>query len=275
MLRVRVTRYQCVVTAAILLAALIVWRTQGVLRGVLLTALCGGAGLVVGLGVSFPQWQMFGKSLCRVQTTRRAVSLTFDDGPDPVSTPPLLDLLARRGVKAVFFCVGERVTGNPELARRIADAGHLVENHSQRHSHGTNLFAVARLRADVLGAQEAIRAVTGRAPVFFRPPMGLTNPRVFRVARELHLRVTGYTARGLDSRPEKMPGEIVARLLRGLRPGAILLLHDGGMPAGRLLETVSLLLDRLGAAGYECVRLDELLECEERNEQTPELLSKM
>ncbi len=263
MLRVRVIRYQCLVAATILLAVAIFWGTQGGLRWALLTALCCVSGFVVGLGVSFPQWQMFGESLCCVRTTRRAVSLTFDDGPDAASTPPLLDLLQRRGVKATFFCVGERVAEHSELTRRLADEGHLVENHSQQHSHGTNLFSAANLHADLSGAQQAIHRATGREPEFFRPPMGLTNQRVFRVARELNLRVTGYTARGLDSRLEKSSEEIVARLLRGLRPGAILLLHDGGMPVERLLETVSLLLDRLEAAGYECLRLDELLQCEE------------
>ncbi len=260
------TRYQCLVVGTVLLAALIIWQTHGPQRWGLLIVLCCVAGLTVGLGVSFPQWRMFGPSLCRVRTTRRVVGLTFDDGPDPVATPALLDLLAKRQVKAAFFCVGERVAQHPELVRRVVAEGHLVENHSHRHHRGTNLFSVARLRGELAEAQEAIRQATGQAPRFFRPPMGLSNQRVFRVARELNLRVTGYTARGLDSRLADTPEQIVSRLLRGLRPGAVLLLHDGGGPVERLLAAVSMLIDRLQSAGYECLRLDELVECEEPNE---------
>jgi peptidoglycan/xylan/chitin deacetylase (PgdA/CDA1 family) len=254
----RLTRFQCLVGGTLLAVALIAGLCHGVSRLLLLSLLFTVSGLGIGLGVSFPQWQMFGESLCRVRASRRAVALTFDDGPDPQTTPLLLELLARRGVKAAFFCVGEQVARQPELARQIAAQGHLVENHSYQHHRWTNLFSVSRLRADLNQAQAAIRQATSRAPVFFRPPMGLTNQRVFAVARELGLRVAGYTARGCDKHPVP-PERIVARLLRRLSPGAIFLLHDGGVPASQLLAVVTMLLDKLEVAGYTCLRLDELI----------------
>jgi peptidoglycan/xylan/chitin deacetylase (PgdA/CDA1 family) len=214
--------------------------------------------LTVGLGVSFPQWQMFGRSICCRATRRKIVALTLDDGPDSENTPALLGLLAQRQIRATFFQIGERAGGQPELVGRIVAAGHEIENHTFQHSVWTNLFSLPRLRAELSLAQRELQRVTGRAPVFFRPPVGLTNPRVFRAAGELGLQVVGYTARGLDRRADP-PEKIAGRLLRRLRPGAILLLHDGGVPRERLLAVVTLLLDKLQAGGYQCVRLDELM----------------
>jgi peptidoglycan/xylan/chitin deacetylase (PgdA/CDA1 family) len=248
--------------ATLLAAALIVVTCSGVFCLAWLFVLFSVAGTCVGLGVSLPRWQLFGKSLCRVQTERKLVALTFDDGPDPESTPALLDLLARRNIRATFFCIGERVARQVELARRIAAGGHSIENHSHRHQFWTNLLAEEKLEADLAQAQEEIRRVTGRAPAWFRPPMGLTNPRVFRAVRKLGLRMAGYTARGLDLRAHG-PEQVVARLLRRLRPGAILLLHDGGVPGVRLTATLTMLVDQLEAEGYHCVRLDELVSGEE------------
>jgi len=256
-LRPRLTRFHQLLVVAFAMAVAVSVASTGDARWVGLVAVCTLTGVLVGLGVSFPQWQLFGESFCRARIQRKLVALTFDDGPDPENTPALLALLAERKVRATFFCIGERVDRAPELARRSAMEGHSVENHTFRHSPLTNFFSVARLRADLTRAQEAILRATGRAPVFFRPPMGLTNDRVFRAAGELGLGVAGYTARGLDRRADA-PDRIAGRLLRKLRPGAVFLLHDAGAPRMRLLAVVTLVLDGLHAAGYECVRLDEL-----------------
>lgn len=212
--------------------------------------------LVVGAGVTFPRLQWFGPSLNRLPTSRRVVALTFDDGPDPQITPALLDLLRTRGVRATFFWIGEAVLRNPDLARRAAAEGHLLGNHSFSHRHGTNFLRVRRLRDDIANAQAAFKTATGTPPLWFRPPMGLTNPRVFRVARELGLRVVGWTARGLDQE-ERDPKRVVRRLTSRLKPGAVFVLHDGANEGGCLLPAVSSLIDKLEARGYQAVRLDE------------------
>jgi peptidoglycan-N-acetylglucosamine deacetylase len=259
----RLTKYHGVLGGTLLAGLLILGFSRGALCLGLLAALGGLAGLLVGLGVSFPQWQFFGQSVCRARTGRKVVALTFDDGPDPENTPALLALLAGRSIRATFFCVGRRAAQQPELVKRLVAEGHAVENHSFAHSPATNLFSVRRLRDDLARAQDELRRMTGRAPEFFRPPVGLTNPRIFRVTRRLGLQVAGYTARGLDRRADP-PEKIVARLLRKLQPGAIFLLHDAGVPRDRLLAVVTLLLDKLQAAGYQCVRLDELMAGEEK-----------
>lgn len=258
MLRQRLTRFHGLLAAPLLVSLLALLAAPPWLAWFLVGTVVTVAGLLAGLGVAFPRWQMFGHSLCQVSTDRQVVALTFDDGPDPDATPALLDLLGRAGVRATFFCVGERVARHPELVRLIASEGHLIGNHSWAHHRGTNLFSLARLREDLQRAQTEIARVTGKSPEFFRPPMGLTNPRIFRVVRELDLTVIGWSARGFDQR-EPSPERIVGRLMRGLKPGAILLLHDAGVPGERLRRVVELLIDKLKAHGYQPVRLDELI----------------
>lgn len=254
----RLTRYQMVLIATACATGLIAAFADGSACLWWIAAVCSLAGAIVGLGVSFPQWQMFGHSICTVATKRKIVALTFDDGPNAENTPALLALLAARKVRATFFCIGKRVAQQPELVKRMVVEGHRIENHTFQHSPATNIFSVRQLREELARAQTEIRQASGRTPEFFRPPVCLTNPRIFRVTGELGLKVVGYTARGLDRRND--PAEIiVARLLRKLQPGAIFLLHDAGVPRERLLAVVTLLLDKLEAEGYQCVRVDELL----------------
>jgi peptidoglycan-N-acetylglucosamine deacetylase len=231
------------------------WLTNSVVL-----AMVVGVGLItlLGVGAAFPQWRMYGPFICRGSRQHRRVALTFDDGPDPRSTPALLEVLREARVEAVFFCVGEKVTAHPELAARIVREGHLVENHSYGHSYLMNFFTTRRVCAELTHAQMVIEQATGRQPRLFRPPIGLSNPRVFRAARALGLTVVGWTACGRDTKVFE-PARIVRRLTARLRPGAILLLHDGNIPADRLVATVKNLLDKLRANGYEVERLDRIL----------------
>lgn len=213
---------------------------------------------LVALGVSLPRLQMFGPILCRAGVDRKVVALTFDDGPDPEVTPALLDLLAQEGIAATFFCVGRRAARHPDLVRRIAAEGHLLGNHSYEHRRMTNLLSVRRLEEDIVRAQEELERLTGRRPLLFRPPMGLTNPRVFRVVRRQGLRVVGWTARAMDT-VTRDPDTVVRRILRGTGPGAILLLHDGGVSARVLLPALRSLVSELRSRGFEFQRLDRMM----------------
>ena len=248
------TRFNLATLITLPLAILAVGSSHWVIAGVLMLNLL----LLIGLGSAIPQMRFFGPVVCQGKGPRRCVALTFDDGPDERSTPTLLQLLRESGVKAAFFGVGRRVAENPELAAQIVSEGHLLENHSYEHSNLTNFFSVPRLRDDLVLAQESVHKATGIRPRFFRPPIGLSNPRVFRVALELGLTVVGWTAGGLDTRLTSSE-RIVMRITRKLKPGAIILLHDGNIPAERLVTTVKMLLDRLRTLEYEVVRLDQLM----------------
>ncbi|MEY2428669.1 MAG: peptidoglycan-N-acetylglucosamine deacetylase [Verrucomicrobiota bacterium] len=225
--------------------------------------------LLVGLGSAIPQMSFFGPFICRGTNSQRHVALTFDDGPDPRSTPALLELLREASVKTAFFGIGHKVSAQPDLAARIVREGHLLENHSYEHTHTMNIATSARLAAELARTQSAIEQATGVAPRLYRPPIGLSNPRVFRVTRALGLTLVGWSAGGLDTRLTD-PARIVARILRRIKPGAIILLHDGNIPRERLLATVKMLLERLSALGYQVVRLDQLLNTSlERSDPIP------
>lgn len=248
------TRFHVIAILAALLGAVALALSNATAAiGLLILAM-----VIAGFGVALPQLRLFGPFVCRGDVSRRRVALTFDDGPDNQSTPELLDLLRAERVPATFFCIGRNVAAQPELTARIVREGHLLANHTYSHSNATNFFGVEKLVEEMTRTQSAIRDAAGVTPAFFRPPMGLSNPRVFKAATAVGLRVIGWTARGFDTQCST-PHRIVRRILRGVEPGAIILLHDGKIPADRLLATVKLLLAKLRERGYECVRLDTIL----------------
>ncbi|HUP07924.1 MAG TPA: polysaccharide deacetylase family protein [Caldimonas sp.] len=157
---------------------------------------------------------------------RREVALTFDDGPDPEVTPRVLDLLDAAHARATFFPIAERAQRQPALMREIVRRGHSVQNHSQRHAHTFSLLGPRGLAAEIGAAQQALADLTGQVPRFFRAPAGVRNPLLGPVLQRLELRLVSWTRRGYDT-VQRRPARVLHRLVRGLAPGDILLLHDG------------------------------------------------
>jgi peptidoglycan/xylan/chitin deacetylase (PgdA/CDA1 family) len=157
---------------------------------------------------------------------RREIALTLDDGPDPAVTPRVLDQLDGYGIKATFFCIGRKAEQYPDLCREMVARGHAVENHSQQHRHHFSLLGPAGFEREIRAGQETLQRITGTSPKFFRAPAGLRNPFLDPVLAKLGLQLASWTVRGFDTRTRDA-AKVKARLLRGLRPGAILLLHDG------------------------------------------------
>jgi peptidoglycan-N-acetylglucosamine deacetylase len=158
------------------------------------------------------------------------VVVTFDDGPDPDATPAVLDVLSRESAQAVFFLVGEQVEEHPELARRIADGGHVVALHGFRHVEHEELGTGAR--ADLERGAAAVREATGVEPRLYRPPYGRFSEHSYAAAGELGLRPVYWSGWGADWEP--IPAERIAgTAIRDLAPGAILLLHDSARYASR------------------------------------------
>jgi len=154
---------------------------------------------------------------------RRAIALTFDDGPSP-ATPRVLEILERYGVKATFFECGVNIRRLPEIARAVADAGHEIGNHTDTHPL-LSLRSAEMIRREMSRAQDAIRETTGFTATLFRAPYGVRWFGMKQAQRELGLMGVMWTAIGLDW---KLDGRAVSRrLLRSVRNGAILCLHDG------------------------------------------------
>ncbi|MEP6789725.1 MAG: polysaccharide deacetylase family protein [Ramlibacter sp.] len=192
---------------------------------------------------------------------RGEVAITIDDGPDPAVTPAVLDVLERHGARATFFCIGELAKRHPGLCREIVARGHTIENHSQHHRHNFSLMGPAGFRRELQLAQDTLMAVTGQRPHFVRAPAGLRNPLLDPVLPGLELRLASWTRRGFDTvNPD--PEVLLRRLLKGLRAGDILLLHDGNCArtaAGEpvILAVLPRLLEQLAQAGLRPVTLRE------------------
>ena len=157
-------------------------------------------------------------------TGSRAVALTFDDGPHPEATPRVLDHLAAAGVAATFFLVGEQVERRPELARRIAAAGHGVELHGHRHRVALALTP-AQVRDDLARGSAAIADATGARPRLY-PPYGIFSAASLAAVRRHGLAPLLWARDGRDWRPGASAEAIAGRLTRQLRGGEVLLLHD-------------------------------------------------
>lgn len=221
-------------------------------------AVSGAYVVSVGLGVAFIRLRLFGPAICRGERGGMQIALTFDDGPDPAATPALLRALEENAVKATFFCVGENVRAEPELAKRIVSEGHLIANHSHRHAWWTNFLTGRALLNEITLAQEAMEETTGVRPAYYRPPVGLTNPSLSAVLKKADLACVGWDVRGLDRHPRCWE-TIVRRVTRKTADGSIVVLHDGGADATQLVAIVSGIIARLRGEGYNLVRLDELL----------------
>ncbi len=163
---------------------------------------------------------------------RNEIALTIDDGPDPQVTPQVLEVLQASGVRASFFCVGERVRRYPDLAREIVRCGHSVENHSEHHRHSFSLLGPRRMAVEIEAAQQSIARVTGEVPRFFRAPAGLRNPFLDPILSRLGLQLASWTRRGFDT-VNADAADVHRRLSRSLARGDILLLHDGHAALGR------------------------------------------
>ena len=192
-------------------------------------------------------------------TARNEVAMTIDDGPDPVVTPQVLDILERYAVHATFFCVGDKVARYPDLCREIVRRGHALENHSQHHRHTFAFLGYSGFMRELQAAQDTLAAIAGERPMFFRAPAGLRNPLLDPVLHRLGLQLASWSVRGFDTRIGDAE-RVKSRLLRGLRPGAILLLHDGnaaltsaGIPV--ILEVLPAVLAAAATADLHFVTL--------------------
>jgi peptidoglycan/xylan/chitin deacetylase (PgdA/CDA1 family) len=219
-------------------------------------------------GTLKPDSRVFSPVLRRLPTDARRVWLTIDDGPSD-DTLAMLDLLDRHGMRATFFVIGDRAARRPELIREIVRRGHTLGNHSQTHPQAW-FWALGprQLRQEIARNQSTLSDITGTAPRWFRAVVGLANPFVAAPLREHGLARVAWCARGFDAIASD-PRAVVARIERGLAPGAIVLAHEGS-PHGRNLEAMTLLLQRLEALGYGTVLPEDL----EAAEAAPALLCK-
>lgn len=181
---------------------------------------------VVGL---LPRSDWLGQNWTKLPQTaarRNQIALTIDDGPEPHVTLPVLEILERYQVKATFFYIGDRAKQYPELCREIVQRGHAIENHSQRHKLYFSLLGLKGIMREINDGQETLSRITGRIPQFFRAPAGLRNPFLEPVLSRFGLRLVSWSVRAFDTKTRDAE-KVKKKLIAGLKPGAIILLHDG------------------------------------------------
>lgn len=221
-----------------------------------LAALAGGQGAAQPL-IALPDdiVQSDAATITAVRTPSPAVAMTFDDGPHPSQTPRLLDMLRERGLKATFYLIGNRVVHYPAIARRIAEEGHEIGNHSWSHPFLNRLDQSTVIR-EIDQTTNAIYQVTGRPPVTFRPPYGAFT----RSQRTwLHgVRTLPTILWSVDPQDWRRPGASVVanRILSHAHRGGIILSHDIHRPT---IDAMPATLDGLTARGFQFVTVSQML----------------
>lgn len=224
------------------------------------------------------------RAFCREKTDRKVVYLTFDDGPHSPETERVLDVLREHGARATFFLIGSKVSGNEAVLRRMLEEGHALGLHTYSHAGTFPLLSFDKMLADVNEGKRAVESVAGKKISLFRPPFGVTNPTIAKVIRTLGLQTVGWDVRSFDTmfckssehscnsseysckqsgysckqseHSCKQSGHdwyvpVVERIMKQVRPGSVILLHDRLYGASDLL---ALLLDSLAASGYDFTR---------------------
>lgn len=188
----------------------------------------------------------------------RLIALTFDDGPHPVHTPALLEVLAAEGVKATFFVAGIEVVRFPEVAQRIVSEGHQIANHGYDHRDYSGL-SYAEQREDFQRAQDIIEDATGIRPNWARPPYGQMNASTFSLFGEEDIKIAHWTIDPLDFR---RPGTRVIRdrVVGEAQSGSIILLHDGGGDREQTVQATREIIRDLREEGFEFVTIEQLFE---------------
>lgn len=219
--------------------------------------------LIMAVGL-WPRSTWLGANITRLPKAAEAsgeVAITIDDGPDPEVTPRVLDILKRHGAHATFFCIGAQAHQHADLCRAIVETGHEVANHGQRHPTLAALMGPAGWRQEVGEGRKTLEGLTGQPIQFYRAVAGLRNPFLDPVLHAMGLRLASWTRRGFDTRT-KDPDVVTARLLKGLRAGDILLLHDGHAARGHdgqpiILTVLPRVLAELSKRGLRTVTLSQ------------------
>jgi len=230
----------------------------------------GSAALAVlaGYHTMAPRSQLYGQTFIGSRN-RREIALTFDDGPNDPYTFQLLDILARHSVKATFFMVGKYVDRRPDIACAVADAGHVVGNHTYTHPN-LILRSGWQVRDEIARCERALRDAVGeRYSRLFRPPFGGRRPATLRIIRQMGWTPVMWNVTGFDW-DAKSAEFIEGKVTRQVKGGDVVLLHDGGhlqFGANRsfTVQAVETIIKRYQGEGYKFRTISEMMEESAKN----------
>ena len=186
---------------------------------------------------------------------QKKIALTFDDGPKPVFTQSVLDILKDKQVPSLFFLIGQNIQGNETDVTRMISEGHIVGNHSYSHNYWFSLNWNDAILADIRRCDDEILKVIGKRPKLFRPPYGVTNPMVALAMKLGHYTGIGWSLRSYDTNA-KDADKLLNKIIANIKNGDVILLHEWGKHTAAILPA---LIDKCRKLGFEFVRADELL----------------
>lgn len=192
--------------------------------------------------------------------SQKVVALTFDDGPWPVSTKAILDILRQNQIKATFFCLGRSIQNNPELLQAVAGEGHVIGNHTWSHTY--NRLSPAAAKAEIENTTLLIEQTAGIRPELFRPPGGklYTGPAAYAASKKYGI-ILWNVVSGDDVR-STTPQKEIKNVLDHVKPGAVIIMHDGGghHPTVAALPQI---IAGLKQKGYGFVTVPELMKLQD------------
>jgi peptidoglycan/xylan/chitin deacetylase (PgdA/CDA1 family) len=229
---------------------------------VLIGLSAAAAASALGYQTMSPTGQWYGRTFAGGIRGGKQLALTYDDGPNDPWTYKLLEVLEKHSIHATFFMIGEFVQQRPEIARAVAQAGHVIGNHT--FDHPSLIFETeAQTRAQLVDCRQALEDTIGKHSNLFRPPFGGRRPATIRVARNLGLETVLWNVTGYDW---KAPSAAVIeeKVARQIRGGDVILLHDGrhrafGTDRGQTVIATRNLIQRYKQAAYEFVTIPEMM----------------
>ncbi len=206
------------------------------------------------VGISVIRYNYFLKAIHQVPDNR--VLLTFDDGPHPIHTPQILEILHRHNVGAIFFVIGNKIEGNERIINALIDSGHLVANHTFSHPHQFALLSTKKVISEIVKGQKSLDSIKKSSPQLFRTPIGVTNPNIARAIRKTKVTPIGWSLRTLDTRAQSKTW--VNQLVSKTKKGDIVLFHDTQKQTVEQLETYILQLKENGIEFVNTSHIKEL-----------------
>ncbi|RLA06585.1 MAG: polysaccharide deacetylase family protein [Gammaproteobacteria bacterium] len=177
--------------------------------------------IVIGLASFMLCLSFYGKVQCKSKNNK--ILYSFDDGPDPIITPQILTILQKNNIKAIFFCIGKKAERYPHIIQDIINQGHQIGNHSYSHSHKFGFYSIKKLQYEIRFTNRILQKITNKKIKYFRPPAGIMNPKIYKVALAEKMIILGWSIRSFDT---FLPQKFVLYILSKAQKNDIILLHD-------------------------------------------------
>jgi peptidoglycan/xylan/chitin deacetylase (PgdA/CDA1 family) len=217
--------------------------------------LFAGYSLIVFWGCYYVGSNFFIKIVCKAETEKMEIAISFDDGPAENYTLEIVQVLKKENVQAAFFCIGNRIAGNEAVLKQVQEAGHIIGNHSYSHHFWFDMYSAQKMLADMKQMDMEMERVTGLTPKLFRPPYGVTNPNLAKAIAGGGYTPVGWSVRSMDTviKDEK---KLLDKINGGIKPGAVFLFHDTGKTT---LAVLPKFIQEVKKRGYQIIPLDKLL----------------